>query len=166
MTEPRAEGEAFNIGDSKPLTQVEVVEKLAKAAGADPTLVRMPRDVIAQTGGNAMAEPYYFGEYFDLPPITENMGKVSAHSEDDPDALRRWAERDLPLVHAQPQAAHGGLRVRRPAAGHGAHRFDRQRLGITPPAARPTCGYRAFRRTSGLEITLFPARHLLRRWYN
>jgi len=30
MTEPRAEGEAFNIGDTKPLTQVEFVERLAK----------------------------------------------------------------------------------------------------------------------------------------
>jgi nucleoside-diphosphate-sugar epimerase len=77
MEEPRAEGEAFNIGESKPLTQVEVVERLAKAAGADPALVRIPRDAIAQTGGNAMSEPYYFGEYFDLPPITENMGKVA-----------------------------------------------------------------------------------------
>jgi hypothetical protein len=27
-------------------------------------------------GGNAMDEPYYFGEYLDVPPITENMGKV------------------------------------------------------------------------------------------
>ena len=24
-----------------------------------------------------MTEPFYFGEYFDLPPITENIGKVT-----------------------------------------------------------------------------------------
>jgi nucleoside-diphosphate-sugar epimerase len=77
MTEPRAEGEAFNIGDTKPLTQVEFVERLAKAANADPMLVRVPRDVIQQNGGNAMDEPYYFGEYLDLPPITMNIGKVT-----------------------------------------------------------------------------------------
>lgn len=77
MEEPRAVGEAFNIGDPKPLTQVEVVERLGKAANADPTIVRIPRDVIAQAGGNAMEEPFYFGEYFDLPPITENIGKVT-----------------------------------------------------------------------------------------
>src|SRR5215469_4216777 len=77
MEEPRAIGEAFNIGDPKPLTQVEVVDRLAKAANIEPTLVRTPRDVIAQAGGNAMDEPYYFGEYFDLPPITENIGKVT-----------------------------------------------------------------------------------------
>ncbi len=77
MVEPKAVGEAFNIGDTKPLTQVEVVEKLAKAANAEATLVRIPRDVIQQTGGSVMEEPYYFGEYFDLPPITMNIGKVT-----------------------------------------------------------------------------------------
>jgi 2'-hydroxyisoflavone reductase len=77
MVEPRAEGEAFNIGESKPLTQVEVVERLAKAANCEPVLARIPRDAIAQAGGNAMAEPFYFGEYFDLAPITENVGKVT-----------------------------------------------------------------------------------------
>lgn len=77
MEEPRAVGEAFNIGDPKPVTQVELVEKLAKAANVEPALVRIPRDVIVQSGGNAMAEPYYFGEYFDLAPITENIGKVT-----------------------------------------------------------------------------------------
>ncbi len=77
MVEPRAEGEAFNIGDPKPLTQAELVERLAKVANLEPTLVRVPRDIIAQAGGNAMEEPYYFGEYFDVPPITENIGKVA-----------------------------------------------------------------------------------------
>jgi len=76
MVEPRAEGEAFNIGDPKPLTQVEFVEKLAKVANVEPTLVRIPRDIIAQAGGSAMAEPLYFGEYYDVPPITEYIGKV------------------------------------------------------------------------------------------
>ena len=77
MDEPRAVGEAFNIGDTKPLTQVEVVEKLARVANVDPTLVRVPRDLIQQAGGSAMEEPFYFGEYFDLPPITMNIGKVT-----------------------------------------------------------------------------------------
>jgi 2'-hydroxyisoflavone reductase len=77
MVEPKAAGEAFNIGDPKPVTQAELVERLAKAANLEATLVRVPRDIIAQAGGNAMEEPYYFGEYFDLPPITEYIGKVT-----------------------------------------------------------------------------------------
>jgi 2'-hydroxyisoflavone reductase len=77
MVEPKAVGEAFNIGDPKPVTQAELVEKLAKAANLEATLVRVPRDIISQAGGNAMEEPYYFGEYFDLAPITEYIGKVT-----------------------------------------------------------------------------------------
>src|SRR5689334_20017632 len=77
MDEPKAVGEAFNIGDSKPVTQAELVEKLARAANLEATLVRVPRELIAQAGGNAMEEPFYFGEYYDLQPITENIGKVT-----------------------------------------------------------------------------------------
>ena len=77
MVEPKAAGEAFNIGDPKPVTQVELVERLARAANVEPSLVRIPRDVIVQSGGSAMVEPFYFGEYFDVPPITENIGKVA-----------------------------------------------------------------------------------------
>src|SRR5512140_2321026 len=57
IEEPRAVGEAFNIGDAKPLTQVEVVEKFAKVAGVEPTLVRVPRDVIAANGGSVFEPP-------------------------------------------------------------------------------------------------------------
>src|SRR6185369_18007829 len=57
MDEPKAVGEAFNIGDPKPLTHAELVEKLARAANLEATLVRIPRDIIAQGGGNAMEEP-------------------------------------------------------------------------------------------------------------
>ena len=77
MKEPRAVGEAFNIGDPKPITHADLVEKLAKAANTEPVPVRIPRDLIAQAGGSAMVEPFYFGEYLDLPPITENIGKVT-----------------------------------------------------------------------------------------
>jgi 2'-hydroxyisoflavone reductase len=77
MDEPRAVGEAFNIGDPKPVTQVEWVEKLARAANVEPVLARVPRENIQQAGGNAMEEPFYFGEYLDVPPITENIGKVA-----------------------------------------------------------------------------------------
>jgi nucleoside-diphosphate-sugar epimerase len=77
MEEPRAVGEAFNIGDPKPITQVELVEKLARVANVEPVLARVPRENIQQAGGNAMEEPFYFGEYLDVPPITENIGKVT-----------------------------------------------------------------------------------------
>jgi nucleoside-diphosphate-sugar epimerase len=77
MEVPNAEGEAFNIGDSRALTQAEVVQALAVAAGKASQLMRIPREAIAHLGGNPMGDPAYFGVYFDVPPITEKMGKAA-----------------------------------------------------------------------------------------
>ena len=49
---------------------------MARAAGKKPELVRVPRERIAEAGGNPMGDPMYFGEYLDVPPITENVSKL------------------------------------------------------------------------------------------
>jgi 2'-hydroxyisoflavone reductase len=74
---PAAVGEAFNIGNERPVTQVEMVRALAAAAGKKATMVRVPRDRISEAGGSVFGEPAYFGAYLDLPPITENVTKVA-----------------------------------------------------------------------------------------
>jgi len=74
---PGAAGEAFNIGNERPVTQVEMVRAMATAAGKKPQMVRVPRDRINEAGGNVFGEPAYFGVYLDLPPITENVTKVA-----------------------------------------------------------------------------------------
>ena len=71
-----APGRAFNVADEKALTQVEVVNAFAKAASREATVVRVPRGLIAKAGGNAFHEPFYFGEYYDVPPITMVIGRV------------------------------------------------------------------------------------------
>jgi 2'-hydroxyisoflavone reductase len=71
-----APGRAFNVADEKPLTQVEVVNEFAKAIGKQATIVRVPREIIVRNGGNAFTPPLYFGQYYDLPPITEAVGRV------------------------------------------------------------------------------------------
>ncbi len=77
LEHPGAVGEAFNIGNPRPISQTELVNLLAQAAGVEPALVRVPREVIQQAGGNPMGDPAYFGVYYDLPPITENVTKVT-----------------------------------------------------------------------------------------
>jgi 2'-hydroxyisoflavone reductase len=71
-----APGRAFNVADDKPLTQVEVVTELAKVLGKTPNIVRVPREIISRNGGNPYGEPMYFGQYCDMPPITEAVGRV------------------------------------------------------------------------------------------
>ncbi len=76
LTEANVIGHAFNIGNERPVTQLEMVQALARAANKKPVIARVPRERIIESGGNPMGEPAYFGYYFDLPPITEAIGKV------------------------------------------------------------------------------------------
>jgi nucleoside-diphosphate-sugar epimerase len=71
-----APGRAFNVADDKPLTQVEAVGEFARATGKPVSMIRVPREIIARNGGNAFNEPLYFGQYYDVPPITEAVGRI------------------------------------------------------------------------------------------
>jgi 2'-hydroxyisoflavone reductase len=77
MEEPGAVGEAFNVGNTRALSQLEVVRSFARAAAKTPEIVRISREKIMEAGGNPMGEPAYFGIYFDLHPITAVIGKVT-----------------------------------------------------------------------------------------
>src|SRR5437867_3433573 len=70
------DGEAFNVANERPVTQSELVQAMAAAAGRKPNIVRVPRDRIAEAGGDPMGQPAYFGVYLDMPPITEVVVKV------------------------------------------------------------------------------------------
>lgn len=76
MDEPDAVGEAFNVANEKPITQAEFIQAVAAAAGKKANVVRVPRDRIAEAGGDPMGQPAYFGVYLDMPPITEVVLKA------------------------------------------------------------------------------------------
>ncbi len=71
-----APGRAFNIAHEKPVTQIEAVNAFAAAMGKQASLALVPREVIERNGGNVFAEPLYFAEYYDVPPITERVERV------------------------------------------------------------------------------------------
>src|SRR5579872_5136196 len=73
IEQPNAAGEAFNIGNDRPITQVEMVRAMAAASGKKAHMVRVPRDRITEAGGSVLAEPAYFGQYFNQTPTTENV---------------------------------------------------------------------------------------------
>lgn len=74
--EPAAVGHAFNIANARPITQVELVENLAEAAGKRVEMVRIPRTEILKAGGHPMGPKLYFGVYYDMPPITQIINKA------------------------------------------------------------------------------------------
>jgi nucleoside-diphosphate-sugar epimerase len=77
VEEPAAVGHAFNIAIPRPITQTEMVQFLADAAGKRTATTRVSRERIVRSGGQAMnGSRLYFGQYFDLPPITMVVTKA------------------------------------------------------------------------------------------
>lgn len=76
METPAAVGHAFNIANPRPVSQLELVETLAKVANKRLDVVRLPREQLLRAGGHPMGPKYYFAEYFDLPPITQLIAKA------------------------------------------------------------------------------------------
>jgi 2'-hydroxyisoflavone reductase len=71
-----ASGRAYNLSNSPPLTQVEYVRALARAAGPEARLVHVPRERIEAAGGSLFQPPFYFGQYYDLPTISQKTDRV------------------------------------------------------------------------------------------
>jgi nucleoside-diphosphate-sugar epimerase len=76
LTSPVATGRAFNIAHEQPVTQTEAVMAFAAAMGKPVSIVNVPREIIERNGGNVFGEPLYFGQYYDLPSITESVQRV------------------------------------------------------------------------------------------
>lgn len=76
LDEPAAIGHAFNIANSRPISQAEAVEALAKAAKKPVKFVRIPREYILRAGGHPMGPKLYFAVYYDMPPITQVTAKA------------------------------------------------------------------------------------------
>jgi nucleoside-diphosphate-sugar epimerase len=73
---PEATGQAFNIANPRPISQIDMLESIARAAGRLLHLVRIPREQIRRAGGTALGPRLYFAFYFDLPPITMVVNKA------------------------------------------------------------------------------------------
>lgn len=73
---PASVGQAFNIANSRPLTQAEVLQSLVECTGKESRVVRIPRERILRAGGHPMGPQLYFGHHFDLPPITTVVAKA------------------------------------------------------------------------------------------
>lgn len=70
-------GHAFNTANPRAITQHELVVELAHAAGAkDPEPISIPREWIQRAGGQSIGEKLYFGNYYDVPAITEIITKA------------------------------------------------------------------------------------------
>ncbi len=71
-------GHAFNTSNPRAVTQHELLLDLARVAGTrDPELIPIPREFIYRAGGKVFGtEKLYFGDYFDVPAITQIITKA------------------------------------------------------------------------------------------
>lgn len=78
MDQRNAVGHAFNAANPRAVTQHELLGDLARAAAVDePNLLSIPREWIQRSGGQVMGPVrQYFGEYYDVPAITQVITKA------------------------------------------------------------------------------------------
>jgi nucleoside-diphosphate-sugar epimerase len=69
-------GRAYNVADPAPISQVQAVQAFARAAGCEAKLVFVPRAHLEAAGGGVFEPPFYFGQYYDLPPITVRIDRA------------------------------------------------------------------------------------------
>ena len=71
-----AAGRAYNVAHAETLRQDEVVRALGAAAGIEPNLCYVRRETLQSLGGRVFEPPFYFGQYFDMPPITMEVARA------------------------------------------------------------------------------------------
>lgn len=76
LENPNAVGLAFNVANEKPVSQLELINEFAKAAGKKVSVVHVPREIIERNGGNVFQEPLYFAQYYDVHSITEIVNRL------------------------------------------------------------------------------------------
>lgn len=76
LDEPQAVGQAFNIANPRPVTQEELIEALAAVSKKKLTIARLPRRQILMAGGHPLGPKFYFGQYYDIPAITQVAAKA------------------------------------------------------------------------------------------
>ena len=69
-------GRPINVGVRPPVTQLELVRVLGRAAGIEPETRFIPRDEAVAAGGRIMGSNLYFAEYYDLPSITMKLDRM------------------------------------------------------------------------------------------
>ncbi len=65
LTNPAADGQAFNVAEAEPVTYAAFIDRLALVAGRPAEKVPVPRKRIQELGGSSMGAHMYFGATLD-----------------------------------------------------------------------------------------------------
>lgn len=90
---PEAAGRAYNVAHTRPIRQDDLVGALAATAGVEPDLCHVSRETLQKLGGQVFQEPFYFGQYYDLPPITLDISRARRELGFQPSSLAEGLDR-------------------------------------------------------------------------
>lgn len=100
-----AAGRAYNVAHESAITQRSLVEALAAAAGKQAALVAAPRKRLVELGGNVFDPPFYFAQYYDMPPITLNTTRARQELAFEPASWEEGLRRTFAWYRAQERPA-------------------------------------------------------------
>lgn len=100
---PEAAGRAYNIAHESPVTQGELVDALAEAAGTQAEKVFVPRDKLLAAGGQVFDPPFYFAQYYDMDPITQKIDRARRELGFEPTSFAEGLRRTYEAYRAAPR---------------------------------------------------------------
>lgn len=98
-------GRAYNVCNGRAVTQNELVDALARAAGRKARTVHVPRAQLIGMGGGLFAPPYYFAQYFDMPPIPQDNSRARRELGFEPTDFDTGLARTFAWYRQQPKKA-------------------------------------------------------------
>lgn len=91
-----AAGKAYNVAQERAITQNEFVAAAGEACGRKVETVHVEREKLTELGGQIFEPPFYFAQYFDMPPITQKIDRARQDLDFNPtpfvEGLRRSLE--------------------------------------------------------------------------
>ena len=98
-----ATGRAYNIAHERPISQSGLVDALAAAAGKTADKVFVRREELTAAGGQVFKPPYYFGQYYDMDPITQKIDRAKAELGFEPTAFEEGLRRTYEWYRSAPR---------------------------------------------------------------
>jgi len=91
----QAVGRAYNVAQEQAISQEQLVDAVAEACGRPAKKVYVDREKLLSLGGQVFEPPYYFAQYYDMPPITQRIDRARADLGFEPTPFVEGLQRSL-----------------------------------------------------------------------
>lgn len=96
-----AVGRAYNVAQEFAVTQDQLVDAVAEACERPVEKIHVGREKLLSLGGQVFEPPYYFAQYYDMPPITQKIDRARADLGLEPTPFVEGLRRSLAWYKSQ-----------------------------------------------------------------